>query len=935
MAARLYSGLRSLNLVIDTPYDTIRTSDIRDDLIAVKVWYSTTSGFTPPGQGTLAFDGTGLNITISGPLNDSSQSLADSTTYYVKYALISSIDPDVYDISSQLTATTDSAVSLLTLAPTDWAFIFDNNTAVTANYPSSITFTATKQNITGSPTFTATAYNSSNSSLGSVTLTGSGDTRVLTSTNFNALGATTVRYVKVVATLGSLSDTVTIWRGDNGSDALTFLLTNESHTVPADSSGNVSSYTGALTYGAIFRGITNETSLWTITKSDGTGLTTALTGAGTANITLTVNSLASGTDSAVSTITATRTGYPTLSKDFSISKSKAGATGSQGIQGVKGDQGDPGVPGSTGLEGIRSITAYRVRSQSDAALTTAPINTSGATAPTDYSLTASAVTVGQVLWYSFGRYNPNASTLEGIPANTTTWSVPVAASIFQDIRSDNYNGPNPPTTTNYGTSGYYLERSTGNLYGSNVYLRGSLSTAPTGRRVEINVSSSNKLISYNSSNSALVEVGGTGTDSDALLITRPQSNSGYAFGQSNYVPSASNAYNTSSGQFATAVYSRDTSFYTVGRLTSYYLGAGASSYAYAVGGSQYGLSTNTHSASGYLGYWDATDITVAGYFEATSLTGLSGYSKLYLCESGTAHAVKIINGTFNYQGVTIAVPPNNTTTYLRGDGTWQNLLNTIAANYVKNGSVATNTIEIRWSGTKAQLYVDNTYITNGFEASSTGGVANAYANITDGTTTAVASSSDTFKFRAGSGVSVTVGSNDATHGDNVLIVNTGVTSLTGTSNQVTVSGSTGAVTLSLPQSIATTSNVQFNRLGVGIAQQGVDGRIDASNDIVSYSSSDRNLKTNIQPITNPIDKLLKLSGNTFNWKPELEHLHGYSGSDLGVIAQEVEDVFPEAVRTNTNGYKSVRYEKLIPLLIEAVKLQQQQINRLVKLIEEK
>lgn len=921
MAARLYSGLKSLNLVIDTPYDTIRTSDIRDDLIGIKVWYSTTSGFTPPGQGTLAFDGTGLNITISGPLNDSSQSLADNTTYYVKYALISSIDPDVYDISSQLTATTSTAVALLTLAPTDWAFIFDNSTAVTANYPASITFTATKQNITGTPTFTATAYNSSNTSLGSVTLTGSGDSRVLTSANFNALGATTVRYVKVIATLDTLSDTVTIWRGDNGSDALTFLLTNESHTVPADSSGNVTSYTGALTYGAIFRGITNETSLWTFTKSDGAGLTTTLTGTGTNNITLTVNSLASGTDSAVSTITATRSGYPTLTKDFSISKSKAGS------QGVKGDTGDPG---GTGLEGIRSITAYRVRNQSDAALTTAPSNTSGATAPTGYQLTASAVIVGEVLWYSFGRYNPNNTTVESIPANTTVWSVPVAASIFQDIRSDNYNGPNPPTTTNYGTSGYYLERSTGNLYGSNVYLRGSLSTAPTGRRVEVNVSSSNKLIAYNAGNTALVEVGGTGTDADALLITRPQATSGYAYGQSNYIPNVYNTYAGGSQQFATAVYSRDSGFWTVGRLSTYYLGAGASSYAYAVGGAQSSPSVPTDSASGYLGYWDASGITTAGLFRSNGNAGSATYAQLYLCESSTGYAVRILNGTFRYQEVTIAVPPNNSTTYLRGDGTWQN-----TSHFVKNGSVATNLIEIRWSGTKAQLYIDNTYISNGFEASSTGGVSNAYANITDGTTTAAASASDTFKFRAGTGVSVTVGSNDATHGDNVLITNTGVTSLTGTSNQVSVSASTGGVTLSLPQSIATSSNVQFNRLGVGIAQQGIDGRIDASNDIVSYSSSDRNLKTNIQPIVDPISKIFKLSGNTFDWQPELEHLHGYSGSDLGVIAQEVEDIFPQAVRTNTNGYKSVRYEKLIPLLIEAVKAQQEQINRLVKLIEEK
>lgn len=97
MSARLYSGIKSLHLVLDTPYDTIRTDDIRDDLIAVKVWYSKTSGFNPQqGQGTLGFDGNGLSITISN--------LDTNTRYYVKYAFISSIDPTTYTVSPEITA---------------------------------------------------------------------------------------------------------------------------------------------------------------------------------------------------------------------------------------------------------------------------------------------------------------------------------------------------------------------------------------------------------------------------------------------------------------------------------------------------------------------------------------------------------------------------------------------------------------------------------------------------------------------------------------------------------------------------------------------------------------------------------------------------------------------------------------------------------------
>jgi hypothetical protein len=95
MAAHLYSGVKSLHLVLDTPYDTVRTTDIRDDLVSVKVWYSTTTGFDPGNnQGTLIYNGSGLSITIT--------ELTPGTRYYVRYAFISAIDPNVYTISSEL-----------------------------------------------------------------------------------------------------------------------------------------------------------------------------------------------------------------------------------------------------------------------------------------------------------------------------------------------------------------------------------------------------------------------------------------------------------------------------------------------------------------------------------------------------------------------------------------------------------------------------------------------------------------------------------------------------------------------------------------------------------------------------------------------------------------------------------------------------------------
>ena len=108
-------------------------------------------------------------------------------------------------------------------------------------------------------------------------------------------------------------------------------------------------------------------------------------------------------------------------------------------------------------------------------------------------------------------------------------------------------------------------------------------------------------------------------------------------------------------------------------------------------------------------------------------------------------------------------------------------------------------------------------------------------------------------------------------------------------------------------------------LGVNIAPSATAGRIDASNDIVAFSSSDERLKQNITPIANALDKVKSLTGVEFDWKPEHKEAHGHEGHDTGIIAQQVLGVMPTAVRTNDTGYLAVRYEKLIGLLIEANK----------------
>lgn len=93
--------------------------------------------------------------------------------------------------------------------------------------------------------------------------------------------------------------------------------------------------------------------------------------------------------------------------------------------------------------------------------------------------------------------------------------------------------------------------------------------------------------------------------------------------------------------------------------------------------------------------------------------------------------------------------------------------------------------------------------------------------------------------------------------------------------------------------------------------------ISCTGDIVAYSSSDKQLKKNIKVIPDALEKVSTLRGVSFDWDEELQPFQ--QGADTGIIAQEVEEVMPTAVTTRENGYKAVKYDRLIPLLIEAVK----------------
>jgi hypothetical protein len=119
---------------------------------------------------------------------------------------------------------------------------------------------------------------------------------------------------------------------------------------------------------------------------------------------------------------------------------------------------------------------------------------------------------------------------------------------------------------------------------------------------------------------------------------------------------------------------------------------------------------------------------------------------------------------------------------------------------------------------------------------------------------------------------------------------------------------------------ATNVNTQLASLGVGTAASGTAGEIRATNNITAYYSDDR-LKTKLGNIENALDKVRSLSGFYYEAN-EVAQAFGYEVKrEVGVSAQQVQAVQPEVVAPAPidENYLTVRYERLVPLLIEAIK----------------
>lgn len=146
--------------------------------------------------------------------------------------------------------------------------------------------------------------------------------------------------------------------------------------------------------------------------------------------------------------------------------------------------------------------------------------------------------------------------------------------------------------------------------------------------------------------------------------------------------------------------------------------------------------------------------------------------------------------------------------------------------------------------------------------------------------------------------------------------------------------------LTKPGSTMLKTDQQLNSVGVGTAASGTAGEIRATNQITAYYS-DKRLKTEVAKITNALEKLEELTGVIYT-QNKLAEQFGYNNYEeqVGLYAQDVNKVQPQAVKPapfdiaedgssiSGENYLTVQYDRLIPLIVEAIKELKEQVDQL-------
>ena len=159
-----------------------------------------------------------------------------------------------------------------------------------------------------------------------------------------------------------------------------------------------------------------------------------------------------------------------------------------------------------------------------------------------------------------------------------------------------------------------------------------------------------------------------------------------------------------------------------------------------------------------------------------------------------------------------------------------------------------------------------------------------------------------------------------------------ITSLAGSKISGDITGNAGNITAYVvDQSVGTANNVQFASFGVGTAASGTTGEIRATNNITAYYSDDR-LKKRLGNIENALAKVMTLNGFQYEANETAQSLGYAVKPEIGLSAQEVQAVLPEVVvpAPIDEQYLTIHYERVIPLLVEAIKELKKELDSIRK-----
>ncbi|MBR4215322.1 MAG: tail fiber domain-containing protein [Bacteroidales bacterium] len=310
---------------------------------------------------------------------------------------------------------------------------------------------------------------------------------------------------------------------------------------------------------------------------------------------------------------------------------------------------------------------------------------------------------------------------------------------------------------------------------------------------------------------------------------------------------------------------------------------------------------------------------------ATTITKLSQLTNESIAASPTAGQVVAYNGSkWANKALTLSDISNvsvNTTTLKKGhiltynstNQKWENTELSTDCPWKEVDEIAVNSTKVagivykdKNKFTENGLIMDNYLIISAGEASGKGSIA-INGKATELSTIAL-----------GSGC-------EAKHPNSMAL---GTNSITSAYNSLVIGKNNKSVTQGL--FIIGNSNSEANRTNAFSVD--ANGVVEAAGVIKSNGTeltSDRRLKTNITPLEKSLDKVMKLNGVTFNWdKSNPKNANASTTLQYGFIAQEIEKVIPELVSETSDGYKTVNYVGVIPVLTQAIQEQQQEIEQL-------